>query len=71
MTYVILTAVLLISVYPLYYAIQLASSDAATIARNPIPPLLPQGNLFANIDRVLNSDINFWRASGTASLSRA
>ncbi len=61
-TYVILTAVLLISVYPLYYAIQLASSDAATIARNPIPPLLPQGNLFANIDRVLNSDINFWRA---------
>ena len=61
-TYVILTAVLLISVSPLYYAIQLASSDAATIARNPIPPLLPQGNLFANIDRVLNSDINFWRA---------
>ena len=61
-TYVILTVVLLISVYPLYYAVQLASSDAATIARNPIPPLLPQGNLFENINRVLNSDINFWRA---------
>lgn len=61
-TYVILTIVLLISVYPLYYATQLASSDAATIARNPIPPLLPQGNLFANIERVLDSDIKFWTA---------
>ena len=61
-TYVILTIVLLISVYPLYYATQLASSDPATIARNPIPPLLPQGNLFANIERVLDSDIKFWTA---------
>ncbi|MCG6567274.1 carbohydrate ABC transporter permease [Tessaracoccus sp. ZS01] len=61
-TYVTLTLVLLISIYPLYYAIQLASSDAATIARNPIPPLLPQGNLIENLNRVLSSDINFWRA---------
>lgn len=61
-TYLILTIVLLISVYPLYYAIQLASSDAPTIAKNPIPPLLPQGNFFNNMNRVLNSDINFWKA---------
>ncbi|GAA4905291.1 carbohydrate ABC transporter permease [Tessaracoccus lubricantis] len=61
-TYAVLTLVLLISVYPLYYALQLASSDAATIARNPIPPLLPLGNLVENLNRVLASDINFWRA---------
>lgn len=61
-TYLILTLVLLISVYPLYYAVQLASSDAQTIAKNPIPQLLPQGNLMENINRVLNSDINFWKA---------
>ena len=65
-TYAILVVALLISVYPLYYAIQLASSDAASIAKHPIPPLLPQGNLGSNIARVLASDINFWKAVGNS-----
>ncbi len=60
-TYTVLGLVLLISAYPLYYAVQLASSDAATIAQNPIPPLLPQGNLFENLGRVIE-EIPFWTA---------
>ena len=51
-----------ISLFPLYYALLLASSDAGTIARNPIPSLFPQGNLLANIREVITSDINFWSA---------
>lgn len=60
-TYTILGTVLLISAYPLYYAVQLASSDAATIAQNPIPALLPEGNVFENLSRVF-SEIPFWTA---------
>jgi cellobiose transport system permease protein len=61
-TYVILTVVLLISFYPLYYTFLLASSDAQTIAQNPIPSLIPEGNFIDNVTRVLNSDIKFWQA---------
>lgn len=56
-TYVILTIVLLISAYPLYYVVQLASSTSLSIVSNPIPNLLPEGNLLDNINRVLNSNI--------------
>ena len=61
-TYTILTIVLLISFYPIYYTFLLASSDAPTIAQNPIPSLIPEGNFLDNIQRVLNSDIKFWKA---------
>jgi len=61
-TYVILTVALLVSAYPLWFALQLASSTAADIARNPIPPLLLQGHLVENVQRVLNSDIDFFGA---------
>ncbi|OKL54145.1 sugar ABC transporter permease [Bowdeniella nasicola] len=61
-TYVLLTIVLLVSIYPIYFAFLLASSDAATIAQNPIPSLIPRGNLVENITRVVNSDIKFWPA---------
>lgn len=61
LTYLILTIVLLISAYPLYYAFLLGSSDAGTIAQNPIPSLIPQGNFFTNIQRVFES-IDFWGA---------
>jgi cellobiose transport system permease protein len=61
-TYVVLGLVLAISAYPIYYAFLLASSDAGTIAQNPIPSLIPQGNLFANLERVVTSDIKFWPA---------
>jgi cellobiose transport system permease protein len=61
-TYAILGVVLVISAYPLYYAFLLASSDAATIAQNPIPSLIPGGQFIQNVQRVLNSDIHFWTA---------
>ncbi len=61
-TYALLAAALAVSAYPIYYAILLASSDAVTIAQNPIPSLIPQGNLFENVSRVINSDIGFWPA---------
>jgi cellobiose transport system permease protein len=61
-TYVILTAVLAISAYPIYYAFLLASSDAVTIAQNPVPSLVPGPNLLENLNRVVTSDIKFWPA---------
>ncbi|MGV1006203.1 MAG: carbohydrate ABC transporter permease [Candidatus Nanopelagicales bacterium] len=61
-TYTILGAVLLISVFPLYYTFLLASSNSATIAQNPILSVIPGGELMDNVRRVLRSDINFWRA---------
>ena len=61
-TYTVLAAVLLISFYPIYYTFLLASSDAQSIAQNPIPSLIPEGNFFDNVSRVLNSDIKFWQA---------
>lgn len=61
-TYAILTVVVLFSFMPIYYSILLASSDAGSIARNPIPRLFPGPNLFTNIGRVLSADINFWPA---------
>ncbi|MCL6423833.1 carbohydrate ABC transporter permease [Brachybacterium sp. JHP9] len=60
--YLILGIFLLISAYPLYFAILLASSDAGMIARNPIPSLIPRGNLLKNLSAVINSDIDFWQA---------
>ena len=58
----ILGVVLLISFFPLYYSFLLASSDAITIAQNPIPSLIPGGNFLENVKRVLESDIDFWHA---------
>ncbi|NLE97867.1 MAG: carbohydrate ABC transporter permease [Propionibacterium sp.] len=61
-TYLFLAIVLLISFFPFYFTVLLASSDAATIARNPIPSPIPGDNLFSNIARVISSDIKFWQA---------
>lgn len=61
-TYVVMTVVLLISAYPLYFAFLLASSDAPTIAQNPVPSLIPEGNFLTNVRRVLEADIKFWPA---------
>ncbi len=60
--YLVLTGVLAVSVYPLYYAFLLASSDAATIASQPLPSLIPRGNFAANIGRVFDAGIGFWPA---------
>ena len=62
LTYVLLGLALLVSAYPLYFAVLLASSTSAQIAQNPIPSLIPGGELVANLRRVLESDIDLWRA---------
>lgn len=62
-TYAILTVVLLISAYPLYFAFLLASSTAAEIAQNPVPDLLPGGEFFNNLRRVWDADIDLPRAT--------
>ncbi len=61
-TYAVLGLTLAVSAYPIYYALLLASSDAVTIAQEPVPSLIPEGNLLANIGRVISSDIKFWPA---------
>lgn len=75
-TYLVLAVVVLASVYPLYFAFLLASSNAAHIAQHPIPSLIPQGEFFDNVSRVLSADIKFWKAltnsiivSGATSIS--
>jgi cellobiose transport system permease protein len=62
LTYVVLVAVVAISAYPILFAVLLASSDAATIAQHPVPSLAPRGHLLVNLGRVLEADIQFWRA---------
>lgn len=61
-TYALLGAVLVLSAYPLYYSFLVGSSDAITIAKNPIPSLVPGGNFLDNVQRVISSDIKFWRS---------
>lgn len=61
-TYAILTIVVLGSAYPLYYALQLASSTASEIAQNPIPGIGLGGNLFDNLQRVMDANINLPKA---------
>jgi cellobiose transport system permease protein len=67
-TYVVLGVVIALSAYPLYYSFLLGSSDAATIARDPVPSLVPQGNFADNVQRVIGSDIKFWQALGNSIL---
>lgn len=62
LTYLLLSLTILISAYPLYFAVQLASSTSAEIAQNPIPQLLPDGELITNLKRVLEADIDLWQA---------
>lgn len=62
LTYAILTAVLLLSVAPLYYTLLLGSADAQYISQHAIPSPVPRGELLRNIGRVLAADIRFWQA---------
>jgi len=61
-TYAILAAVLLISAYPIYYTFLLGSADSGYIAQHPVPSLVPRGNFFTNVGRVLGADVHFWKS---------
>jgi cellobiose transport system permease protein len=62
LSYLLLAIVILVSIYPLYFAFLLASSTSASIVQHPIPSLIPEGHFFDNVHRVLTSDIKFWHA---------
>ncbi len=66
LTYVVLGFTLVIAAFPLYYTFLLSSSDAPTIAQNPIPSLIPGGHFIENVSRVLGSDIKFWQSVGNS-----
>ena len=51
-TYVVLTLVTIVSVFPLYYTLVMASHTNAEMARR-VPPMLPNGSLFSNLDKAL------------------
>ncbi|SDM76266.1 carbohydrate ABC transporter permease [Allokutzneria albata] len=55
-----LAAVLLASVFPLYWSFVIASKDNSALGE-ATPPLVPGGNLFANIARVFDT-VDFWAA---------
>jgi cellobiose transport system permease protein len=65
-TYVLLGLFVLISAYPLYFAFLLASSTAADVAQNPVPSLIPGGELWSNLGRVFDADIDLVRATGNS-----
>ncbi|ETK34641.1 carbohydrate ABC transporter permease [Microbispora sp. ATCC PTA-5024] len=54
LTYLTLTAVAFFSALPLYYSVVVASRDNSALASVP-PPLVPGGNLVANISRVFDT----------------
>jgi cellobiose transport system permease protein len=51
LTYLVLTLVAIASLFPLYFSIVAASTSQTRIARTP-PPLVPGGNLLANLRAV-------------------
>lgn len=69
LTYFLLGAVLLISIFPLYYTLLLGSSDPVAIAQNPVPQWLPDSSLFTQFATVINDgNINFWKALWNSTL---
>jgi cellobiose transport system permease protein len=59
-TYAILTAILLASIFPLYWSFVIATKDNSAIGEK-VPPLVPGGNLMDNITRVFDT-VDFWLA---------
>ena len=64
LTYVFLILVALVSIFPLYWSLVVASHDNSAVRRYP-PVLTPGGELWHNISRVFNSgevNVDFWKA---------
>ena len=66
LAYGFLLAVILGSVFPLYWSFLIGSGDASTITKQDIV-WWPGGNFIANAAAVLNNEsVNFWRAIGNS-----
>ncbi|ASO21344.1 cellobiose transport system permease protein [Actinoalloteichus hoggarensis] len=66
LTYGLLIAFILGSIFPLYWSFLVASRDSSFTAQQ-LPPLWPGGNFFANAARVFDT-APFWRALGNSLL---
>jgi cellobiose transport system permease protein len=64
-TYVILTIIALVSLFPLYFAIVAASTTQSNLAKST-PPLIPSSHLFSNLKTVWT-----WQGPGTPSIGTA
>ncbi|MFC0622693.1 carbohydrate ABC transporter permease [Kribbella deserti] len=64
LVYGLLAAFLLGSAFPLYWSF-IVASHKPSVSQDRVPPLLPGGNLFANIERVIDT-IPFWKALGNS-----
>ena len=63
-TYLFLLGIAILSIFPLYWSVVVASHDNSAIAAYP-PVMTPGRELFHNISRVFNSgevNISFWTA---------
>jgi cellobiose transport system permease protein len=64
LTYLFLILVALVSIFPLYWSLVVASHDNSAVSAYP-PVLTPGGELWHNISRVFNSgevNVDFWKA---------
>lgn len=65
LAYAFLAAVLLGSVFPLYWSFLIGSGDASTITKDIV--WWPGGNFLTNAAEVLNNEsVNFWKAIGNS-----
>jgi cellobiose transport system permease protein len=60
----LLVGIAAVSVFPLYWSFVVASQDGSAIAERT-PPLVPGGNLVANLERVFDT-VDFWLAMGNS-----
>ncbi|WP_028050332.1 carbohydrate ABC transporter permease [Cellulomonas sp. URHD0024] len=63
LTYTVLLVAVLVGLAPLYYTVLIGSSDPISIAKDPLPQLLPDSTLFHNFSLVIHSEaFSFWKA---------
>jgi cellobiose transport system permease protein len=70
LTYLVLTVVALVSVFPLYWSLVVASHDNSAIAAYP-PVVTPGGSLWHNIHRLFNAgivNVPFWKALANSAI---
>ncbi|WP_253766974.1 carbohydrate ABC transporter permease [Goodfellowiella coeruleoviolacea] len=64
LVYALLVAVVVVSVFPLYWAVVVASRDGSAIGER-VPPLVPGGHLLDNL-RELVDTVDLWLALGNS-----
>ncbi|MEU9592369.1 carbohydrate ABC transporter permease [Streptomyces sp. NPDC048193] len=65
LAYALLAAVVLASVFPLYWTVVVASHSDNSVLGGSTPSLVPGGHLIGNIQRVFDT-VDFWQALGNS-----